>query len=75
MGQITINLRVHFGEVQQAATILRPPRADLARCLHNQVKRLRLAATAEVFRIRLTADWFAPPPPEQAHYPYPVRRP
>lgn len=73
-GQITITLRVHHGDVRQAATILRPPRADLARCLHNAVKTLRFFPTESVIRLRITTDWFAPAPPEQANYPYPVRR-
>ncbi|MGK0361798.1 MAG: hypothetical protein ACI9U2_004116 [Bradymonadia bacterium] len=73
-GSLTLVLQIEGGAVVRAATILRPARADLARCLRERVKPLTFAILPERHRVRVTADWSAPPPPNQADYPYAVKR-
>lgn len=73
-GSLTLVLQVEAGSVVRAATILRPARADLARCLRKRVKPLTFTVMPQRSRVRVTADWIAPPPPGQANYPYAVKR-
>lgn len=73
-GSLTLVLQVEAGAVVRAATVLRPARADLARCLRKRVKPLKFAVAPTRNRVRVTADWVAPPPPGQANYPYAVKR-
>ena len=73
-GSLTLVVQVRAGAVVQAASVLRPARADLAKCLRERIKPLRFPAQPALNRVRVTADWVAPPPPGQANYPYAVKR-